>query len=603
VTVIDARAGRLALASRFGPSTMSIPCALIVLSTLAGLLALGAGAPAAAAAAAASASPPATTAAALDCELLFAGGRVVDGSGAPWFRADVCVAGGRIAAVGQLGAARARRRIDASRLVITPGFIDMLGQSEYNVLVDNRAASKITQGITTEITGEGSSIAPVNQRIIDEGKEIYEHYGVKPTWTTLREYWQAFERARPAINLGTFVGAGGVRNLVIGESERPATAAELAAMEKAVAQAMEEGAFGLSTSLQYVPDRFASTEEIIALAKVAARYGGSYITHQRSEQYQIDASLDEVFRIAREAKLPAQIYHLKVACQGMWGQMPHVLARLEAARAEGLDVSADQYPWTAGENGLDANLPLWVRDGGPDKLIARLADPAVRARVRTELHKDDRSWENQYQCAGGGKGILIATVVNPALKKYEGQTVADIARAEGKDEVDVIMDLVAADRAHTSNIIFIMDDKDVRAALRHPFVSLCTDSGAEAVDGIFGQEKSHPRAWASAPRILGHYVRDEHLLPLEEAVRKMTSLPASRMGLADRGIVRAGMAADLVAFDPEKVRDVSTYTDPLHYSEGIPYVAVNGQLVVDGGKITDARPGRPLYGPGYKPQP
>jgi N-acyl-D-amino-acid deacylase len=603
VTVIDARAGRLALASRFGPSTTSVPCALVVLGTLAGLVALGAAAPAAAASASPSAAPPAAPAVALDCDLLFAGGRVVDGTGAPWFRADVCVNGGRIAAVGQLGAARARRRIDASRLVITPGFIDMLGQSEYNVLVDNRAASKITQGITTEITGEGSSIAPVNQRIIDEGKEIYEHYGVKPTWTTLREYWQAFERARPAINLGTFVGAGGVRNLVIGESERPATAAELAAMEKAVAQAMEEGAFGLSTSLQYVPDRFASTEEIIALAKVAARYGGSYITHQRSEQYQIDASLDEVFRIAREAKLPAQIYHLKVACQGMWGQMPHVLARLEAARAEGLDVSADQYPWTAGENGLDANLPLWVRDGGPDKLIARLADPAVRARVRTELHKDDRSWENQYQCAGGGKGILIATVVNPALKKYEGQTVADIARAEGKDEVDVIMDLVAADRAHTSNIIFIMDDKDVRAALRHPFVSLCTDSGAEAVDGIFGQEKSHPRAWASAPRILGHYVRDEHLLPLEEAVRKMTSLPASRMGLADRGIVRAGMAADLVAFDPEKVRDVSTYTDPLHYSEGIPYVAVNGQLVVDGGKITDARPGRPLYGPGYKPQP
>jgi N-acyl-D-amino-acid deacylase len=585
VTVIDARASRLALALRFALLALCAPLALF---------ALWLAVPAAAAAA---------PAAALDCELLFAGGRVVDGTGAPWFRADVCVAGGRIAAVGQLGAAQARRRIDASRLVITPGFIDMLGQSEYNVLVDNRAASKITQGITTEITGEGSSIAPVNQRIIDEGKEIYEHYGVKPTWTTLREYWQAFERARPAINLGTFVGAGGVRNLVIGESERPATAAELAAMEKAVAQAMEDGAFGVSTSLQYVPDRFASTEEIIALAKVAARYGGSYITHQRSEQYHIDASLDEVFRIAREAKLPAQIYHLKVACQGMWGQMPHVLQRIEAARAEGLDVSADQYPWTAGENGLDANLPLWVRDGGPDKLVARLADPAVRAKVRAELHKDDRSWENQYQCAGGGKGVLIATVVNPALKKYEGKTVADIAKAEGKDEVDVIMDLVAADRAHTANIIFIMDDKDVRVALRHPLVSLGTDSGAEAVDGILGQEKSHPRAWASAPRILGHYVRDEHLMSLEEAVRKMTSLPASRMGLADRGIVRAGMAADLVAFDPDKIRDVSTYTDPLHYSEGIPYVAVNGQLVVDDGKITAARPGRPLYGPGYKPQP
>jgi N-acyl-D-amino-acid deacylase len=556
-----------------------------------------------AAVAAAAAARASARAAVADCDLLFAGGRVVDGTGAPWFRADVCVAGGKIAAVGQLAGAHARRRIDASRLVVTPGFIDMLGQSEYNVLVDNRAASKITQGITTEITGEGSSIAPLNQRMIDESKEIYEHYGVKPTWTTLREYWRAFEKARPAINLGTFVGAGGVRNLVIGESERPATAGELAAMEQAVAQAMEDGAFGLSTSLQYVPDRFASTEELVALAKVAARYGGSYITHQRSEQYQIDASLDEVFRIAREARLPAQIYHLKVACQGMWGQMLHVLARLEVARAEGLDVSADQYPWTAGENGLDANLPLWVRDGGIDKMVERLQDPAVRARVRDELGKDDRSWENQYQCAGGAKGILIATVVNPALKKYEGKTVADIATAEGKDPVEVIMDMVVADRGHTSNIIFIMDERDVRTALRHPLVSLCTDSGAEAVDGIFGQEKSHPRAWASAPRILGHYVRDEKLLPLEEAVRKMTSLPASRMGLADRGIVRPGMAADLVAFDPATVRDVSTYTDPLHYSEGIPFVAVNGQLVVDGGKITAARPGRPLYGPGYEPRP
>jgi N-acyl-D-amino-acid deacylase len=536
------------------------------------------------------------------CDLLFAGGRVVDGTGAPWFRGDVCVVGDRISAVGQLAGARARRRIDARDLVVTPGFIDMLGQSEYNVLVDNRAASKITQGITTEITGEGSSIAPVNQRMIDESKEVYARYGVKPNWNTLREYWATFVRAHPAINLGTFVGAGGVRNLVIGESERPATAAELRAMERAVAEAMEDGALGLSTSLQYVPDRFASTEEIIALAKVAARYGGSYITHQRSESYQIDASLDEVFRIAREARLPAQVYHLKTSCRGMWGQMPHVLRRLEEARAAGLDVSADQYPWTAGENGLDANLPLWVRDGGPDKMIARLADPAVRARVRAEVHKDDRSWENQYQCAGGGQGILIATVVNPALKKYEGKTVAEIAKAEGKDEVDVIMDLVAADRAHVANIVFIMDEQDVRAALRHPLVSLCTDSGAEAVDGIFGQEKSHPRAWASASRILGHYVRDEKLLPLEEAVRKMTSLPASRMGLADRGILRRGMAADLVAFDPRTVRDVATYTDPLHYSEGIPYVAVNGQLVVDGGNITAARPGRPLYGPGLKPR-
>src|SRR5260370_29940665 len=344
---------------------MAVRCAFFVLCALPVLAAV-----LPAAAVSALASP----AAALDCDLLFAGGRVVDGTGAPWFRADVCVAGGRIAAVGQLGTARARRRIDASRLVVTPGFIDMLGQSEYNVLVDNRAASKITQGITTEITGEGSSVAPVNQRMIDEGKEVYAHYGVKPSWTTLREYWRAFERARPAINLGTFVGGGGVRNLVIGESERAATPAELQAMEKAVAQAMEDGAFGLSTSLQYVPDRFASTAEIIALAKVAARYGGSYITHQRSESYQIDASLDEAFRIAREAALPAQIYHLKTACKGNWGRLEAAFPRLEEARAQGLDGSADHYPWAAGGNGPAATPPPSGRDGGAPQIVATPLD-------------------------------------------------------------------------------------------------------------------------------------------------------------------------------------------------------------------------------------
>jgi N-acyl-D-amino-acid deacylase len=538
-----------------------------------------------------------------DCDLLFAGGRVVDGTGAPWFRADVCVAGDRIAAVGRLAGVSARRRIDASRLIVAPGFIDMLGQSAFNVLADPRAASKITQGITSEITGEGSSIAPLDQRMIDESREVFEHYGVKPEWKTLREYWQAFEKARPAINLGTFVGAGGLRSMVVGDGERAATAGELAAMQREVARAMEDGAFGVSTSLQYVPDRFASTAEIIALAKVAARYGGSYITHQRSESYDINASLDEVFRIAREAGLPAQIYHLKVACRGMWGQMPHVLARLSAARAEGIDVSANQYPWTAGQNGLDATLPLWVRDGGIKKMIERLRDPAVRARVRTEMGRDDHSWENEYQCAGGGNGLLIASVVDASLKRYEGKTVAEIAQAEGKDPVDVIMDLVEADQGRTTNINFIMDEQDVRAALRDPLVAMGTDAAGMAEDGIFSQERSHPRAWASTARILGRYVRDEKLLPLEEAVRKMTSLPASRLGLANRGILRPGLAADLVVFDPEAVREVSTYASPLHYSQGIPYVTVNGQLVVDGGKITAARPGRPLFGPGYKPQP
>jgi N-acyl-D-amino-acid deacylase len=546
---------------------------------------------------AAAAAPPAA------CDLLLAGGRVVDGTGAPWFRADVCVRGDHIAAVGDLARVPARRRIDASRLVVAPGFIDMLGQSEYNVLVDNRAASKITQGITTEITGEGTSIAPLNARMIANNKETYARYGVTPDWTTLEGYWKAFARARPAINLGTFVGAGGVRDLVIGQEERRATPAELAAMEEAVARAMEEGALGLSTSLQYVPDRFASTEEIVTLARVAARYGGTYISHQRSESSLIDESLEEVFRVAREARIPAQIFHLKTAYRKNWGRMPEVLQRLERARAQGVDVSADQYPYIAGQNGLDAGLPLWVREGGKDKMITRLKDPAVRERVKADLQRDDPSWENQYLGSGGPQGVLIVSVVNTGLKKYEGKTLERIGKEEAKDPLDVLMDLVIADRANTSNVIFIMSEEDVRTALRHPLVSLCTDSGAVAEDGIFSEEKSHPRAWGSAARILGKYVREEKLLPLEEAIRKMTSLPASRMGLSERGILRPGMAADLVAFDPETVRDRSTFEDPLHYCEGIPYVAVNGELVVDGGKITAARPGRALKGPGYRGAP
>jgi dihydroorotase/N-acyl-D-amino-acid deacylase len=528
-------------------------------------------------------------------DLVFAGGRVVDGAGAPWFRADVGVVGDRIAAVGDLSHARARRRVDATRLVVAPGFIDMLGQSEYNVLVDPRAASKITQGITTEITGEGSSIAPTNARMIAEGKDTWDRYGVTPDWTTLDGYWKAFERARPTINLGTFVGAGGVRDLVIGKQNRPPTPAELAAMEAAVARAMQDGALGLSTSLIYVPDSFARTEEIVALAKVAARYGGTYITHQRNEGDAIDESLDEVFRVAREARIPTEIYHLKTSGRPNWGRMPQVLKRIEQARAQGLDVSADQYPWTASANSLDASLPLWVREGGHDALLARLQDPATRFRVREDFLKERDDW-NQ----GGAAAILITSVLNPALKKYEGKTLEEIARDEKKDALDALLDIVIADRANTTRVTFSMSEEDVKAALRHPLVSMCTDSGASAEDGIFSQEKSHPRAWGSATRILGQYVREERVLPLEEAVRKMTSLPAARMRLLDRGILRPGMAADIVAFDPDTVRDLSSYADPLHYSEGVSYVAVNGQLVVDGGKITSARPGRPLHGPGWK---
>ncbi|HXY41456.1 MAG TPA: D-aminoacylase, partial [Vicinamibacteria bacterium] len=343
------------------------------------------------------------------CDLLLTGGRVVDGTGAPWFTADVCVVGDRIEAVGSLAGRSAKRRIDAGGLVIAPGFIDMLGQSEYNVLVDGRAASKITQGITTEITGEGDSIAPVNDRIVADGREVWAHYGVLPSWTTLAGYFAEFARRGSAINLGTFVGAGGVRNLVIGKDDRPATAEELHAMERAVAAAMEDGALGLSTSLIYVPGVYASTEEIITLARVAGRYGGSYITHQRNEDDTIDQSLDEVFRIAREAELPAEIYHLKTAGRRNLGKMKAVLKRLEAARALGLDVSADQYPWTASSNALDASLPVWVREGGAATMVARLTDGATRARARADFLK-----EQQGEWPEGAAAILITSVLNPS---------------------------------------------------------------------------------------------------------------------------------------------------------------------------------------------
>ena len=536
----------------------------------------------------------------LSCDLLFAGGRVVDGTGAPWFRADVCVAGDRIAAVGHLPTAAAKRTIDASRLVIAPGFIDMMGQSEYRLLVDGRAASKITQGITTEITGEGGSIAPLNARMLAAGKATYDHYGYTPNFTTLAGYFTELEKRGTAVNVGTFVGAGGVRSLVIGEDNRAPTPAELDAMKKAVAQAMEEGALGLSTSLIYVPDQFASTDEIIALARVAASYGGSYITHQRDEGDDngggLDASMDEVFRIAREAAIPAEIYHIKASGKRNWGRMKGMLKRIEDARASGLDISADHYPWAASSNSLDASLPVWVREGGAGKMVARLSDPAQRAKARADFLKlpDSADWP------AGASRILVTSVMNPSLKLYEGQTIEQIAAAQKKDPLDTLLDLVVADKGNTGRVSFSMSEDDVREALRHPLVSFCTDSGASAEDGIFSKQKSHPRAWGSAARILGHYVREEKLLSLEEAIRKMTSLPAARMRLHDRGIVRAGMAADLVALDPETVAARSTYADPLHYSAGIPYVAVNGKLVVDGGAITTARPGRALKGPGYK---
>ena len=535
-------------------------------------------------------------------DVIIANGRIVDGTGAPWFRGDIGIVGDRITAMGALGDATAAATVDAANLIVAPGFIDLLGQSEFNVLVDGRAPSKILQGVTTEVTGEGSSIAPVNERLILEASLNAKHFGVAQDWRTLADYFKRLEeRSHTTINVATFVGAGGIRNYVIGKDDRPATAAELERMKQLVAEAMQQGALGLSTSLQYVPDRFASTDEIVELAKVAARYGGVYFTHQRSESARIVESLDEVFAVAERANIPAEIWHLKTAYKANFGKMPEVLRRIEAARGRGLDVTANQYPYTRASNGLDSCLPLWAREGGFEKALPRLTDPATRERIKTDMDDPNAAtWENQWYGANGGDGVMLSSVLNRDLAKYEGMTLTQIAKAMGKDPRDAVIDLVIADHGESSVITSIMDEDDVRTALKHPLVGVGTDSGAQAEDGRLSESKSHPRAWGSFPRILGRYVRDEHLLTLEEAIRKMTSKAADRVHLNDRGVLRPGMAADITVFDAATIRDVSTFDDPRHYAVGVRQVFVNGKRVVADGAITGERPGRPLRGPGSK---
>ncbi|HEX3738142.1 MAG TPA: D-aminoacylase [Terriglobales bacterium] len=533
-------------------------------------------------------------------DVIITGARIVDGTGAAWHYGDIAIKGDRIAAMGDLQKVSAGHRIDAHGLVVSPGFIDVQGQSEFNILVDGRAASKITQGVTTEITGEGTSIAPLNDRLLEDIRPEAEKYHVDLDWHSLDEYFQHFERARPAINLGTFVGAGGLRDYVIGKDNRPASPAELEQMRQLVAQAMQQGAFGISTALQYVPDVFASTDEIVELAKVARSYGGVYFTHQRSESDVIFPSLDEVFNISQRANISTTIWHLKTAYEENFGKMPEVLRRIEAAREKGIDVAASVYPYTRASNGLIACFPSWVVEGGIDKMIARLKDPAQRARAQKEMETPSSTWENQWLGSGGGKGVMLVHILNPDLHKYEGMNLEEIGRQMGKDPKDAAMDIAIADRGNSQVVISIMDEADVRAAVSNPLVTFGSDSQEQAEDGPLSQTKAHPRAFGTMTRVLAEYVRKEHDLTLEDAVRKMTSLAASRVGITDRGILRPGMMADIAVFNPATVQDVATYNDPLRYSVGVKYVFVNGKPVVSEGKITDQRPGRALRGPGYK---
>ncbi|HXX99701.1 MAG TPA: D-aminoacylase [Candidatus Limnocylindrales bacterium] len=536
-------------------------------------------------------------------DFIISGAHIVDGTGAPWVEGDIGIVGDRIAEIGDLSKASATKRLNAAGLVVSPGFIDVQGQSEFNVLVDNRVASKITQGVTTEITGEGSSIAPINDRMRKEGEDVAKKYDVRLDWLSLAEYFNHFERTKSGVNLGTFVGAGGIRNYVMGTVNRPASSDEIEQMRLLIAQAMKDGAFGVSTALEYVPDTFASTDEIVELAKVAREFGGVYFTHQRSESDRIFESLDEVFSISERAKISTTIWHLKAAYSENWGRMPEVLRRIEEARARGIDVAASVYPYTRASNGLIANFPPWVSEGGTDKMIARLKDPAQRERIKKEMEDPAGTWENEWRGSGGPSGILLIQVLNPDLVKYEGMTLEEVGRQMNKDPRDAAMDIAIADRGRSAVVISIMDEADVRAAVSHPIITFGSDSEAQAEEGPLSKSKAHPRAFGTFPRVLGQYVREQHTMRLEDAVRKMTSLAASRVGVMDRGVLRPGMFADIALFDPRAIKDVATYNDPLHYSQGIRFVFVNGRPVIWEGSITEERPGRALRGPGYRPAP
>jgi dihydroorotase/N-acyl-D-amino-acid deacylase len=529
-------------------------------------------------------------------DILIRHGHIIDGAGNPWYAGDIAIQGDRIAAIGSLGAAQAKRVIDASGLVVSPGFIDMLGQSEYSLLIDNRSLSKLSQGITSEITGEGGSIAPQNERTLAPQKIFLDYYHLSIDWQDLAGYFRRLEPNGTPINLGTYVGAAQVREAVLGDVDRAPTPAELQQMQSLVATAMQQGALGVSTALIYPPGHYATTEELIALAKVAAQYGGLYATHMRSEGQSETAAIDEAIRIGREAQLPVEIFHLKVSGKTRWGGMPQVIAKLQAARDSGLDIAADMYPYTAGGTALASSLPPWMADGGMEKLLARLQDPAARRRIVAEMAQDHDDWENLYLDCGGGSGVMISAVVNPALKKYDGMTVAEMAKAENKPEMDALFDFILADKGQTDALYFMANEKDLQYGLKQPWTSVGLDAGETALDGPLFEAHTHPRTWGSMPRFLGHYARDLQLLDLSQAIRKITSLPAQREHLTGRGLLKSGFYADVTIFDPAAIVDRATYADPNQVAKGVKYVLVNGQLEWEDGKLTGATAGRVLRG-------
>ncbi len=532
-------------------------------------------------------------------DLVIRGGEVIRGDGGPSRREDVGIIGDRIAALGDLSAAQSGQVIDATGLVVAPGFIDVQGQSGTTLLADGNGESHLRQGITTEIIGEGSSPAFWSK----ESAEIdtLTLFGMTLDWTGFGGYFERLRERGTTINLGTFVPASMVRRAVIGLDNRPPTPAELAQMEAMVDRAMQDGALGLSSALIYVPGSFAQTDELVALARVAARHRGIYITHVRGESFNLFSALDEAIGIGRDAGLPVVIFHLKVAAKANWGRMEEALAKLNAANAAGGRVTATMYPYAAGGTGLAATLPLWVQEGGRDRMLARLKDPEVRTRARTEIETKIDGWENLLQ-ATTFDGIQVASAPAEMDQSIVGKRIAQIAAERKADVWDVYFQLLIDSGGRIGALYHMMSEEDVATGLRSALVTIGTDSAALRAEGVLSQGSPHPRAYGTFPRVLAKYVRDDRVLALSDAVRRMTGAAAAQMGITDRGLIRAEMLADVVVFNPATVKDNATYERPHQYPTGIEYVVVNGVVALDPKGLTGARPGRPVYGPAMRPR-
>ena len=545
-----------------------------------------------------SAVPPSPLAQQFD--VVIRGGTVYDGTGAPGRRIDVAIRGDRIAGVGDFRSVQASTVVDASGLAVAPGFINMLSWSTESLLVDGRSQGEIRQGVTTQIFGEGGSMGPLNDAMKKRAIEQMGDIKYDITWTTLAEYLSELERRGVSQNVASFIGATTIREHVIGLEDKKPTPQQLEEMRALVRKEMESGALGIGSSLIYAPAFYASTEELIELCKVAAEYGGKYISHMRSEGNRLIEAVEELLRIAREARIPAEIYHLKAAGKANWDKMDKVIAMVEQARKEGLKITADMYTYTAGSTGLDAAMPPWVLNGGYDEAYKRLKDPATRKRIADAVRTPTKDWENLYLAAGSPERVLLVEFKSDALKPLTGKTLAEVAKLRGEDPVETIMNLVLEDRSRVGTVYFMMSEDNIRKQIKLPWLSFGSDAGSMAPEPPFTKSATHPRAYGNFARLLGKYVREEKVIPLEEAVRKLSGLPATNLELDRRGFIREGLFADLAIFDPKTIADRATFEKPHQYAVGMRHVFVNGVQVLKDGEHTGAKPGRRLSGPGKR---